>query len=288
MPKPKAPGTYFVLPGDSEPAFTRCGDDRDGSPSQSSLFKPGDDNTVQGEVLLKLTPSSEMGVTASIPTGPLGTRSVGVPSGFGISELDSVLQRYGAQSIVRLHLPSSPATASAEDGVLGATYRVRLKAGSDTGAAIRALSGTAAVAEAGPNRWRQASAIPNDPDFASQWGLTQINCPAAWDRTTGNPGVIVGVVDSGVDLDHPELAALLLPGQDLVDLAGVSPPPGTHFEGDWMVRDDEPQDEVGHGTHVAGTIACATNNALGVAGVTWQCAILPVKITDARGGEQPT
>ncbi len=88
----------------------------------------------------------------------------------------------------------------------------------------------------------------------------------------------MGVVDTGVDLDHPELAPLLLPGQDMVDLAGAAPPPGTHFEGDWTARDDSPQDEVGHGTHVAGTIACATNNTFGVAGVTWSCRILPVRV----------
>jgi subtilisin family serine protease len=64
----------------------------------------------------------------------------------------------------------------------------------------------------------------------------------------------------------------------MVDLTGSPPPPGTHYEGDWTVRDNQPQDEVGHGTHVAGTVACATNNAFGVAGVTWRCGLLPVKV----------
>ncbi len=243
-----------------------------------SIFPPGADNTVRGEILVKLSPSGAAAMTASIPTGPLGSRLSGLPRGFGIAELDAVLRRIGARSVTRLHPPTSPATAAAAPAVLSPTYRVRLDAGADVEEAIRALSQTAAIAEAEPNRWREASAIPNDPSFAAQWGLTQINCPAAWDYTTGSPGVVVGVVDTGVDLDHPELLPLLLPGQDMVDLAGVDPPPETHFEGDWIVRDDEPQDEVGHGTHVAGTIACASNNAVGVAGVTWHCSILPVKV----------
>jgi subtilisin family serine protease len=87
-------------------------------------------------------------------------------------------------------------------------------------------------------------------------------------------------VDSGVDLDHPELGGLLVAGQDLVDLGtnpGV-PLTGWVWEGDFSGRDNVPQDEVGHGTHVAGTIACASNNGTGVAGVTWGCPVMPVKV----------
>jgi subtilisin family serine protease len=150
------------------------------------------------------------------------------------------------------------------------------------------------VEYAEPNRYRETSVIPNDPSFPSQWGLTKINCPAAWDRTTGSANVVVAVVDTGIDLDHPELAALLLPGTDMVDLGlNPIPPNGFHFEGDFAGRDNNPQDDVGHGTHVAGTIACASNNSVGVAGVTWMCRLLPVRVlarivnntdaTDVRG-----
>jgi subtilisin family serine protease len=86
-------------------------------------------------------------------------------------------------------------------------------------------------------------------------------------------------VDTGVDLNHPELAPLLLAGQDLVDFPpGSVPAPGWVFEGDFTGVDATPQDEVGHGTHVAGTICCASNNGVGVAGVNWDVRLLPVRV----------
>ena len=275
MPKLKPTGSSSRHT-ESESSFT--GDFTLRTDAASSLLQPGDDNIVKGELLLKLSPAANNSVRSSIPSGPLGTRMYGVPGGFGIAEIDKVLERFGAQSVVKLHQPASPVTAAMADQALGGTYRVRISENADVAAAVAALSRAASVEVAEANRWREASATPNDPGFQQQWGLAQINCPAAWDLTTGVASVVVAVVDTGVDLDHPELAPLLLPGQDLVDLAGSSPPPGTRFEGDWMGRDAEPQDEVGHGTHVAGTIACITNNAFGVAGVTWHCSILPVKV----------
>lgn len=113
----------------------------------------------------------------------------------------------------------------------------------------------------------------NDPLFARQWGLRQINAPGAWSRGARGKGVTIGVVDSGVDLGHPDLRAKLLPGVDLVRKAnGLSGPgcPG-------------PQDENGHGTHVAGIAAAITNNGIGVAGTAPGARILPVRVLDKTG-----
>ncbi|HLI28662.1 MAG TPA: DUF5719 family protein [Chloroflexota bacterium] len=113
----------------------------------------------------------------------------------------------------------------------------------------------------------QAAGIPNDPYFADyQWNLRQIHAPEAWDLTTGDRRLIVAVVDTGVALDHPDLAGQLLPGQNFVQ-------PGA-----------PPADDNGHGTHVAGIIGAATNNGVGVAGLLWQVQLLPVKVLDASGG----
>jgi subtilisin family serine protease len=252
------------------------------------LFGPRADNTVQGEVVVKLSAAGASAVTTSIPTAPLRGMTLGVPAGFGIDDVDAVLKRYRAVAVSRLHPPRSERfAAAAEEAALDASYRVRLAENADVHAAAAALSELASVERAEPNRWREATAVPNDPSFAAQWGLTRISCPEAWNRTTGAASVVVAVIDTGVDLDHPELAGHLLPGQDLVDLAGATPPPGTRFEGDWTLRDAEPQDEVGHGTHVAGTISCASNNAEGVAGVTWGCSILPVKVLTRVVGLDP-
>ena len=106
--------------------------------------------------------------------------------------------------------------------------------------------------------------FPNDPLFNRQWGLDQINAPEAWPVTRG-AGTTIAIVDTGVDLRHPDLASKSLDGIDLVtpDACG--------------------QDEEGHGTHVAGIAAARTNNGVGVAGVAPDAQILPVRVLDAEG-----
>lgn len=105
--------------------------------------------------------------------------------------------------------------------------------------------------------------LPNDPAFAFQYALVNIRAPQAWDITTGSSAVTIAILDSGVDLSHPELAPKLLSGYDFVN------------------GDAIPQDDHGHGTHVAGIAAAASNNGLGMAGVSWGARILPVKVLNA-------
>lgn len=109
-------------------------------------------------------------------------------------------------------------------------------------------------------------AISNDPAFASpatSYGFTQIQVPTAWRITTGSQQVVIAVLDSGVKLDHPELAGKLTAGYDFVN------------------RDETPDDDSGHGTHVAGLIGAAINNGQGLAGVCPGCRIMPVKVLNA-------
>ena len=106
---------------------------------------------------------------------------------------------------------------------------------------------------------------PNDSYWADQWGARRMQTPQAWELTTGAPNVLVAVIDSGIDLSHPEFAGRLEPGYDYVDLDGV------------------PQDTYGHGTHVAGIIAARGSNALGVAGVAWETRIMPLRVLDGNG-----
>ena len=109
----------------------------------------------------------------------------------------------------------------------------------------------------------------NDPLFAKQWGLDQIDAPEAWARGAKGAGTMIAVVDTGVDLNHPDLQAKLVQGTDIV--AGKRDcPPG-------------PQDENGHGTHVAGIAAAVTNNGIGVAGTAPEAKIMPVRVLDEDG-----
>lgn len=251
---------------------------RDGVPA--SIFTTPGSDIVPGELLVVLEDATAAAVTESIAVGP--TRGLRAPaaSSFGVSALDTAIKQLKVTSITRLH-PPAPVVSEAmtEAATMASTFRMSFDASTPVATAVQKLSGVSGVSHVEPNRYRETYVTPNDPSFAAQWGLAKINCPAAWDRTTGNPSVVVAVIDTGVDLDHPELAPLLVPGNDLVDL-GSNPtaPPGFRFEGDFQGRDTNPQDEVGHGTHVAGTIACLSNNATGVAGVTWQCHIMPVRV----------
>ena len=115
-------------------------------------------------------------------------------------------------------------------------------------------------------------AIVDDPLFDRQWGLEQIHAPAAWARGHRGRGAIVAILDSGIDLTHPDLRPAMLEGVDL--FARVSGradcPPG-------------PEDDTGHGTHVAGIAAAVGNNGIGVAGVAPEASILPIQVGDANG-----
>jgi subtilisin family serine protease len=235
---------------------------------------------VPGEVILQLDETGAASVGASIPRGPTrGRREFGAGV-FGISALDHVLAKLKVTSVVAIHPPAPVVSAAMAEAVsMASTYRVSFEKSTSVETAVKQLSEVAGVEYVEPNRYRETCAVPNDPSYPSQWGLAKINCPAAWDRTTGSPSITVAVIDTGVDLDHPELAPLIVAGTDMVDLGpNPTPPAGFRFEGDFQGRDNNPQDEVGHGTHVAGTIACLSNNGVGVAGVTWSCHIMPVRV----------
>ncbi len=112
---------------------------------------------------------------------------------------------------------------------------------------------------------------PSDPFFDQQWGLHRIRAPEAWAVSKGE-GVLVAVVDSGVDLTHPDLAGSL-----------ARRPDGSVLGYDFVEGDDRPSDEHGHGTMVAGIIAAQTGNSSGVASVAPRARIMPVRVLDSHG-----
>lgn len=152
-----------------------------------------------------------------------------------------------------------------------------------------------------PNRYRKIQAkYPNDTNFGYQWYLEQasgadMDAPQAWGAETGRSGVVVAVVDTGSDMDHP----------DLVKNFWVNPGeiPGNHIDDDdngyvddvhgWNFLDDNnnlnpvpdggPDYGVNHGTHVAGIIGAVGNNGLGVAGVCWDVSLMIIKVLDDEG-----
>lgn len=151
---------------------------------------------------------------------------------------------------------------------------------------------------------RRTQTLPNDPQFSLQWHLqapvapllSALNLPQAWARTTGNAGV-VAVVDSGVRFDHPDLAGKLLPGYDFVselDIAndGNGRDSDASDPGDWVSAADltkpvfdlcTQSDSSWHGTFIAGQIGALSNNSLGVAGLSWNARVLPVRVSGKCG-----
>lgn len=116
-----------------------------------------------------------------------------------------------------------------------------------------------------PNYIYHAFTVPNDPDYSKQWNLRSINVEQAWTETKGK-GITVAVIDTGVSRV-----------QDLEQTEFVQ---GYDFVGDRP----EANDDVGHGTHVAGTIAQSTNNNYGVAGIAYEAQIMPIKVLGSSGG----
>jgi len=128
------------------------------------------------------------------------------------------------------------------------------------------------------NYYATISFVPDDTFFQYQWNLGDsvsggIGTEAAWDIQMGDPNVIVAVLDTGVA--YEDFARF----RQAPDLAGTRFVPGYDF----VNGDTHPNDDHGHGTHVAGTIAQNTNNSLGVAGVAFGCSIMPVKVISAKG-----
>lgn len=175
----------------------------------------------------------------------------------------------------------------------------KLPAGMSVEAAVKAYEAMAVVDYAQPNyRYELSGAVPNDTRFPSQWGLNNtgqtegvadadIDAPEAWSFRAGSSGVVVAVLDTGIDYNHPDLAGNMWRNPDEV--------PGNHIDDDHngyvddvvgadvVAHNGSPTDSIGHGTHVAGIIGAVGNNVIGVSGVCWDVSLVAVKIADSDG-----
>ncbi len=165
----------------------------------------------------------------------------------------------------------------------GAGVSSELRARYETLLMIKSLAAVPGIHLAEPNAVRQALLTPDDQFFDLQWHYEAINIPQAWDLSTGSPDVVVAVIDTGVLLGHPDLQGQLTDGYDFVAANrsndGDGPDANPNDAGDARIAGASSF----HGTHVSGTVAARTGNAIGVAGVGFNSRVMPIRVLGING-----
>ena len=167
---------------------------------------------------------------------------------------------------VRSHYKAAPAARRMTALEKTRYYRVPVPAGVTLAAFLSELRKDASVQSADVNPIVRSQSVPGgDPLLKQQWALDAVHAREAWNVTQGAPSVAIAIIDSGVDANHPDLKANLVPGYD-------------------FIRDNvHPKDDLGHGTQVAGIVAAANGNGIGISGGAPRCRIMPLRVLDANG-----
>ena len=168
--------------------------------------------------------------------------------------------------------------------------------------AIKRIAGLKGVEYVEPDFVVRADAVPNDPNFGLLWGMqntgqtvnsdpgvagADARATGAWDVLTGTSGFVVAIIDSGTLLSHPDLAANIWTNPGEIAANGIDDDANGYIDDvfgyDFFSIDSDPNDG-GHGTHTAGTVGAVGNNGIGVAGVAWNCKIMPLRFLGPTGG----
>lgn len=215
----------------------------------------------------------------------------------------SPLQKLHDQMGVRSVYPLFPHVAHPESNPnLERIYLLRFQIPTDLYTVRAYYAAHPLIEEAQFNYIRQTQAseiIPNDPLFEEQWNLALIDMPGAWGIEKGDPEVIIAVVDTGFDYTHEDLASQTWANLDEIPDNGIdddnngyiddvrgwdfSEPRSGDGNGNSRTGDNDPIDESGHGTHVAGIIGATTDNDVGIAGIAWNCTLMPIRGAGVEG-----
>jgi subtilisin family serine protease len=207
-----------------------------------------------GPILVALAALLAVGLPVRATTSRSGTippRILVAYSSAGLAEAGSIERRLGLSRVATI--------PQLDVHVLAVASSIGLAP------ALAALRADPRVRHAEPEGVVRALQVPNDELWSSQWSPVRTYAPRAWDLTTGSSGIVVAIVDTGIDPTQPDLRGKFVPGYDYVN------------------GDPDPSDDNGHGTAVAGVVGADSNNGIGVAGYCWRCRLMPVKVLDASG-----
>lgn len=186
----------------------------------------------------------------------------------GVDEIKAIYTQIWENPAVKKILDSLPGLL---DGIINGEWpsaqveSINLPAGTPASDVTRIFSLLPGVSKVEQDAVMSAGLVSKDPYYSKQWFLPQVGADKAWDAEEGDPGVVVAVLDTGVDPSHPDLAGRVIAGHDFTSQA------------------NDTYDVYGHGTHVAGIIAAAGDNGVGLAGLAWKVRIMPVKVLDNNG-----
>ena len=217
-----------------------------------------------GDRLSLPTASSMTGMNGASSSAPFrdGIVLVGFRGGTTAAQRTAIERRVGAT----------------EQRVIGAgTHVLRVSTGRVL-TTIARLKTNPYVRYAEPDYLVRADMTPNDPLYNKLWGMPKIVSNKAWDITTGSKGIVVGVVDTGIDYNHPDLADNVWSNAGSINAC----PAGTHGF-NVLTNSCDPMDDHNHGTHVSGTIGAIGNNGMGVIGVDPTVSIMGLKFLNSGG-----
>ena len=221
----------------------------------------------------------------------------------GVSVLDSL------SAVSAVHLWSPFAGLHQRFSQVAPVILMRVGAGINFDSLQYALAREPGVDWVSRNHVFHAEFVPNDSMYGEKWWLQRVSAPLAWDISrgdyaTGDSAVIIGIVDTGVDYKHPDLISKIWVNQGDANQNGIDDDdngfvddsigwdfvdaPALPSDGDYLVRDRDPKDEMGHGTYVSGIAAGATNNSLCVSSIGFNCRIMCLRAGNADGYLQET
>ncbi|MBW6514959.1 MAG: S8 family serine peptidase, partial [Candidatus Syntrophosphaera sp.] len=224
--------------------------------------------------LIKIKLSPEAILRADLPTGLYAEAAR-----FGLEELDRLMLETGATAVIRAHRRLNDKAWEAAHG-FDRWFLVRLNGKMAAEQALAEFKASPFVEDSSFEHFAYTQFTPNDSYYAQNWGHNNTgqgpggggagfdsNAPEAWDQQQvfGSPDIVIAIIDTGVNYNHPDLNDNCVPGYD------------------YGSNDDNPMDSNGHGTQCAGVAAGEANNGIGVAGVAGGCSIMPVKVMNNSG-----